>query len=776
MLHLLNQYAEARELSAKPGYETKEIRWLLVFSPKGSFLNVIRQGEGKRGLRVPGCPSLSQPELKAAGTGARHFLVDNLEVIALQTAKPGEMPDEKLNAKHAYFLGLLEAASVDCKSLLAIAQSIASDGDVIRGQLHEQKAKPGDIATLAIATEGSAKWLVHEPSWRNWWSQFRAELTAKKRAKQSKGSAVSLMRCLVSGEMVNPAATHPKVKGLTDVGGLMAGDVFASFKQGSFQHFGLPQAANAAMSEEAAKQYVTAINDAIQNAVRLADKKVAYWYTGMEPKDEKDEQVDPILEFLKPPAFEAVHPEPKKKKNRRSADTAPSKRDRVQGKVSATKLVERIRKGGDPEVLKAGRYVAMTVSANSGRVVLRNVDEGRFGDLAKSIDDWFDDLRIGSLQAGYAKPPGFETLLTATLREQKPGEDYRNWVAGTGPAAASLWSCALSIGEKPTDRKPITDSVARSVLNQLRSSMLSGEVADALDNDSKTMPKRRSAYYARMALLKAYLLRSPDVDEKEKVGPFLNEESRNVAYQCGRMLAVFQHIQSIQSGEPKASFLDRYYATASTSPAMVMPRIFSIARTHLKRIKQRTLRDDLQTLLERIHSQINTMDSSLPTMLLPIDQFQFQLGFFQQQPFLPTRDTMRRIRTARGYYVRSEQEAAIANRLNEMLKESKHIQDIQYEPNGFAVAGDHLGLLPDWVVYAKHSERPLVIEHLGLQGVPGYDARWKSKEAVYHEHQIVDWDAGESATAAGLLVTSSESDVQNLDEFQARVESAIAAL
>ena len=775
MLHLLNEYAEARELSSKPGYETKEIRWLLAFSAKGSFLNVIRQGEGKRGLQVPGCPSLSQPELKAAGTGARHFLVDNLEVIALQTAKPEDVPDEKLKAKHAYFVGLLEAASTDGQALLAIAQSLASDGDTIRRQLHEQKAKPGDIATLAIADGGSAKWLVHESSWRDWWSRFRADLTAKKRAKQSKASAVSPMRCLVSGEMIDPAATHPKIKGLTDVGGMMAGDVFASFKQGSFQHFGLPQAANAAMSEEAAKQYVTAMNHAIQNAVRLADKKVAYWYTGREPKDDKGEAVDPILQFLMPPAYKAIAREPKKKSGQ-SPSAAPTERERIQSEVSATKLIERIRKGGDSEILKVGRYVAMTISANSGRVMLRNVDEGRFGDLAKSIDDWFDDLRIGSLQAGYAKAPGFETLLTATLREQKSGEDYKNWVAGTGPAAASLWSCALSSGDKPIDRKPITDSVARSVLNQLRSSMLSGKVADALDNDSKTMPKRRSAYYARMALLKAYLLRSPDVDEKEKVGPFLNEESKNVAYQCGRMLAVFQHIQSVQSGEPKASFLDRYYATASTSPAMVMPRIFSIARTHLKRIKQRTLRDDLQTLLERIHSQINTMDSALPTMLLPIDQFQFQLGFFQQQPFLPTRDTMRRVRTARGYYVRSDQEAAIANRLNEMLNESKQIQDIQYEPNGFAVAGDRLGLLPDWVVYAKHSERPLVIEHLGLQGVPGYDARWKSKEAVYHEHKIVDWDAEESATAAGLLVTSSESDVQNLDEFQARVESAIAAL
>ncbi|WP_404304568.1 type I-C CRISPR-associated protein Cas8c/Csd1 [Neorhodopirellula lusitana] len=770
MLHLLNEYAEARELVAKPGYETKEIRWLLVFSAKGKFLNAVRQGEGKRGLQMPECPGLSQPELKAAGAGARHFLVDNLEVIALLTAKTDEQPDEKLKAKNAYFVALLESAATDCKSLATVASTLISDCDTIRSQLSEQKAKPGDIATLAIADGDSAKWLIHEASWHDWWMRFRTELATKKRAKQSKSATASTMRCLVSGDIVEPVATHPKIKGLTDVGGMMAGDVFASFKQGAFQHFGLPQAANAGMSEEAAKQYVTALNHAIRNAVRLADKKVAYWYAGADPKDDKGVFIDPILELLLPPAFKAGTGTTK------PSGAQPSERERVQGESSAAKILERVQRGGDPDVLKSGRYVAMTISANSGRVILRNVEEGRFADLAKAIDDWFDDLRIGSLQAGYAKSPGFETLLTATLREQKPGEDYKNWVAGTGPAAAALWSSALSCGDKPTDRKPISDCVARSALNQLRTSMLSGEIADALDNDSPTMPKRRSAYYARMALLKAYLLRSPHVDEKEKVGPFLNEESKNVAYQCGRMLAVFQHIQSTQSGEPKASFLDRYYATASTSPALVMPRIFSIARTHLKRIEPRTLRADLHMLLEHIHSRINTEVAALPTMLLPIDQFQFQLGFFQQQPFLPTRESARRFKTNRGYFVRSKSEVMIADRLDKICARMEVTTGVQYEPTDFKVRDIRLGLLPDWVIYSSESDRPLVIEHLGLQGIAGYDARWRVKAEAYEHHQVVSPESTDAATAAGLLITTNESDVQNLDDFQARVESAIAAL
>ena len=68
------------------------------------------------------------------------------------------------------------------------------------------------------------------------------------------------MRCLVTGDVIEPATTHPKIKGLAGVGGLGMGDVMVGFDKQAFQSYGLEQSANAAMSEETATAYTETLN------------------------------------------------------------------------------------------------------------------------------------------------------------------------------------------------------------------------------------------------------------------------------------------------------------------------------------------------------------------------------------------------------------------------------------------------------------------------------------------------------------------------------------
>ena len=61
----------------------------------------------------------------------------------------------------------------------------------------------------------------------------------------------------------------------------------------------------------------------------------------------------------------------------------------------------------------------------------------------------------------------------------------------------------------------------------------------------------------------------------------LNPESSDPAYLCGRLFAVFDRLQYLAQGGVNAGVVERYYASASTTPALVMGRLFRNAQFHL---------------------------------------------------------------------------------------------------------------------------------------------------------------------------------------------------
>src|SRR5437867_12137228 len=105
MLHLLSKYARDHELVVEPGFRPKDVRWAIIFSADGRFLEVVELGDTSQ-TRNPGrtfskCPDLSQPELKRTGPGSRHLLADSADAVALYADNP---KDQKLLAKQTYYV------------------------------------------------------------------------------------------------------------------------------------------------------------------------------------------------------------------------------------------------------------------------------------------------------------------------------------------------------------------------------------------------------------------------------------------------------------------------------------------------------------------------------------------------------------------------------------------------------------------------------------------------------------------------------------------------
>lgn len=566
MLGHLVHYARSQGLVAEPGFAPKTVRWAIVLAPEGRFLEVLDLAEekGSPGRTFPRCPELSQPEIKRGGAGCRHFLVDSADVVALLAEDP---EDPKLRAKHAYFTGLLHQASPVLSGLAAIARVLEDEETLerIREDLRARKARPTDKVTFAILG-GTPTYPVESDAWHDWWRVFRRNLGAeidRGPARQPEGVIPPLVRCLASGELVEPVPTHPKIAGLSDVGGLAMGDVLASFKQEAFCSYGFSQSANAPVSEEIAAEYRAAINHLLrEHSQRLKNVKVVHWF-----KDKVRPEEDPLSWLASSEA-----------------------QDERTAQRRARELLEAIQTGKRPD-LAGNRYYALTLSGASGRVMVRDWMEGGFEELVARIDAWFSDLSIVRRGGqGYAPAPKFLAVLGALVRTL---DDL------AAPLETTMWRVAIRGDAIPFQ-------VLAAALGRMKIDILTNEPFN----------------HARAGLLKAFHVRQGDT----AMQPILNEEHPAAAYQCGRLMAVLAALQYRALGDVGAGVVQRYYAAASTTPALVLGRLTRTAQFHLNKLDPGLARW-FENRLAGIWSRIR---NGVPPTLTLEEQSLFALGYYQQ--------------------------------------------------------------------------------------------------------------------------------------------------
>lgn len=567
MLGQLLDYARRQSLVTEPGFKPKNVRWAIVCDGTGRFLEVLDLADPddprKAGREFRMCPDFSQPEIKRGGAGCRHFLVDSADVVTLLA--DGD-PDPKLLAKHAYFTGLLRGAAEVLPVFSGIAETL-DDPDSLRriqAQLASQKAKPTDKVTFAVL-DAYPLYPVDSDAWHDWWRRFRRSLGEDKPSLKPKPAkkGARLVRCLASGELVEPATTHPKIAGLSDVGGLPMGDALASFKQESFGSYGLLQSANAPVSEEMASQYRAALDHLIkESSHRLAGSKVLHWF-----KDQIPDAED-LFSFLVNPANEETNA-----------------RHRAQEMLKAFELGKR------PSLL-GNRYYALTLSGASGRVMVRDWMEGQFPELAANVTAWFDDLAIIRRDGtGLAPLPKFLAVLAALVRDLKDLP---------APLEARMWRVAVR--QEPIPRTAMSQAFARLKIDILTAQPFN---------------------HARVALLRAFHVRQGD----SAMQPYLNEDHPDPSYHCGRLMAMLAALQYRALGDVGAGVIQRYYAAASTTPALVLGRLVRTSQFHL---------DKLDRGLARWHEGRiadtwgKIREEGIPRTLSLERQSTFALGYYQQ--------------------------------------------------------------------------------------------------------------------------------------------------
>uniref|UniRef100_UPI003989E1C9 type I-C CRISPR-associated protein Cas8c/Csd1 n=1 Tax=Methyloglobulus sp. TaxID=2518622 RepID=UPI003989E1C9 len=447
MLNEILAYAERTGLTSEPGFTVKTAKWAIIVNQNAEISGITPLGDGKSGLSFTRCPDLSQGEMIAGGVTRSQFLIESLAVAALfYKADTDKKEQQKYRTKHQYFIQQLDLASKDYPELTLAAAALNNPEQLEKLQSLIENQQPKPKSTDSVTFLINENYPLKSTAWHGWWRTQRQPVSVA----ESKKKSATTMRCLLTGAAIEPVDTHPKIKGLSSVGGLGTGDVFMAFDKEAFQSFGLAKSTNAAMDEVTAKSYVETFNKLISDqSIRLVNGLAVYWF-GHTLENNDDDMFAELENPSEPLAGQATRPK---------------------------LLLEAIQAGQRPDLLDNYYYV-VTVSGQAGRVMVRDWQQGRLTELLENIGAWFDDLQIIARDGGkLAAPPKFLAIVGCLVRDLKDAP---------APLINELWRTALN------KNKSIPYAAFIQALLESRKAIINEEAQN----------------HARMGLMRAYHIRN----------------------------------------------------------------------------------------------------------------------------------------------------------------------------------------------------------------------------------------------------------------------------
>jgi CRISPR-associated protein Csd1 len=266
-------------------------------------------------------------------------------------------------------------------------------------------------------------------------------------------------------------------------------------------------------------------------------------------------------------------------------------------------LIESVRSGRRAAGVDDTRFFATVLSGSGGRAVVRDWIDTTVGEVKENVVRWFAGQEIVDAYGQTPRPLGLQALAFATVRE-------------------------------PRDLPPPT-------LRMLVRSALKGEPVPPGLLHRAVLRNRaeRQVTRQRAALIKLTLLtQEPELKEGYMVQ--LDSDTLNPAYRCGRLLAVLEQAQRLAIPGIKATIVDRFFGTASSTPVAVFGRLIRGAQPHLAKLE----RDRpgayyaLSRRLEEIQGglplkKVGSKEFAYPRVLTLEEQGLFALGYYHQRAF-----------------------------------------------------------------------------------------------------------------------------------------------
>lgn len=394
--------------------------------------------------------------------------------------------------------------------------------------------------------------------------------------------------CLVTGEEAPIERLHQKIKGV--MGAQSSGASLVSFNNDAYESFGKAQGENAPVSQRAAFAYGTALNALLARDstrhLRIGDSTVVFWAEADNPDTAN------AVEFCMSGAFNPPPDDDAELARLRAAIV-----DVATGRPAA------------PEFDPATRVYILGLAPNAARLSVRFWHPGTFGDFARHVARFWQDLRIEP--APWKGPPA---------------------------AWALLYETAIRVGGKPK-----AETIPPLMGGQLMRAVLTGQPLPRTLLCAVTARVRADGEIngRRAAICKAVINSNlrPAHDQaaigratpEEKIPVSLDPDNTNPAYRLGRLFAVLERAQSAALPGLNATIKDRYFAAASATPARVFPLLIKNATHHLALLKK-GVNGGLGHWLEKELGAIWLgLEADMPRSLRLEDQGRFIAGYYHQR-------------------------------------------------------------------------------------------------------------------------------------------------
>lgn len=550
---------------APTGFSYQRVSFVVVLEPDG-MLHAIEDARvpGGRNLRPQPRRVLVPGGAKKTGSGFDPcFLWDNSGYLLGYNPQKPERALRTFEAFRNRHLGL--ELEIDLLEYSAVCRFL-EHWDPAKTENHPILSEVGSgFGVFQIRAETS---FVHDyPRIREWW-----EASIDTEDDGPKG------QCIVTGDIVPLARLHPRIKGV--VGTQSTGAVIVGFNLSSYESYGKTQSFNAPVSTVAAGRYTSALNALLDGPQRdkhrllISDCTVAFW------TDRPSITEDVFLEFV----------------SKGSALVEEEAQDGVlRERLQA--FLKALRKGQEAyaeleESPRTTGYSILGLSPNAARIAVRFFHQGTISQLLESLRSHFSDITIERQWAAGSKRPDPEfppiyLLLRQTGRESK---DIPPVIGGL------LLKAVVSGGQYPA-------GLYQAVMRRI--------IADRIIN------------YPRACVIKGYLVRNL----KKEVPVSLDSSKIDPAYRLGRLFAALEKTQTdALGGGLSATIRDRYYSSASTTPASVFPRLLRTYQHHLAK-----LQGGLKIVREKLIQDILDPIEGLPTHFTLQEQGLFALGYYHQK-------------------------------------------------------------------------------------------------------------------------------------------------
>lgn len=578
MLKALYDYAVREQLILPAGYVKKNVRAYVSLAKDGTFLGIVPGSSEK-----VSCPDIGS---NANSTDKCNLFAEKRCILFPRDVtvpnSNGKTEREKNAAKTAYFCQALEdaAAMEPCLSFCLQAMQMPDMAAAITGELDRMKLNSSSVISFMV----DGKSILELPAVQKWWNHFRQQF-------RPTGMQAP---CLITGQLTVPLATVPPVSGLAVVGGHARGDSLICFDKDAFCSYGLKQAANAPVAEEAFSGVKAALDHLLTDAPVLAGVKFVHWYD--KPLAEKSDSLFQL--------FDSIPAEDEEKQ-----EEAPGVNPQ-QARLQANTLIESVKTGETVHELPHLYYI-MLLSGVNGRVMIRSYQQGNYQELTANLQQWEQDLALtNSSGTGWIKSAKFSArlirLIARQSTDQKIFDRLAKELAGITPAIV------LAI----LNGTPFPNSVIHRALAYIRSQMFD----PPKEEHSRKVPDPWACQW-----LKACLCRKErEKYSKEVLSVEYNENHPEPAYHCGALVAVYGAIQNCAMPDVNASLIDRYYASASQTPALVLGQLARMSNYHISKLEK------LHSYFSNLRDQVAcAIGPEIPKILLPEQQAYFALGYYQ---------------------------------------------------------------------------------------------------------------------------------------------------